>query len=550
MNKRNITIIGLLFSSVSAILGSGWLFAAEQTSALAGPSSLLSWVIGAVLMMIIAFVFAEICTMIPVTGSSTRIPHITHGTLISFVFAWIIWLSYLTLAPTEVQAVLQYLAVFFPSLIDASTSGLTAIGMFWAAALLLAISILNTYSLRWLIKANNFLTVFKIIIPIVIGVVVIAMVFSNIHAQQVATVAPHGVESLKFAPQGMHGVLAAISMGGIAFSFTGFKLAAELAGETKNPKKAIPIAIIGSILICVSIFLLLQVAYLTVMAPVVHNNDWATATLATSGIKTNFGPFAEIARALSIDWLMVIIYAGAIIGPLAAGLVYFGSATRSIYAMSNNGYLPTIFKKLTPTGSPVFCIAVNFVVGICMFAPLPGWSTMATFLTSLVALTYIMGPISAYTFRYRFKDMERPFKLPFGRAWCIVAFYASTLIVFWSGWEIVSKTSFMIAIAIVVLALYRHFRKDKSKAIDWDFAQSIWFWCYLAAVTLVSYLGSYGGGLGYLDLYSAMAILFVICLIANVLAVKLSLSSEKIRQNLNDLSKENPGMRFRTVEHN
>ena len=86
-------MLGLLFMSMSAILGSGWLFASSYANTLAGPSSLVAWCVGGLLVIIIAFVFAEICTMIPVVGASSRIPHYTHGTLTSYAFAWIIWLS-------------------------------------------------------------------------------------------------------------------------------------------------------------------------------------------------------------------------------------------------------------------------------------------------------------------------------------------------------------------------------------------------------------------------------------------------------------------------
>ncbi|MDA0911478.1 MAG: amino acid permease, partial [Proteobacteria bacterium] len=205
MKTRNISIAGLLFSSISAILGSGWLFAASQTASYAGHAAMLSWIIGALLIMIIAFVFAEICTMIPVTGSSTRIPHITHGTLVSFIFAWIIWLSYLTLAPTEVQAIIQYLAVFFPTLINTSSGGLSASGFGFAAFLLLLISILNTYSLHWLIRANNFLTIIKIIVPSIIAIIILVIVY-HLHQSTPVTSA-----NLSFARFASSGVLSAIS---------------------------------------------------------------------------------------------------------------------------------------------------------------------------------------------------------------------------------------------------------------------------------------------------------------------------------------------------
>src|SRR5215471_10027714 len=102
MKKRAISSGALLLASISAILGSGWLFAAYYTSMLAGPAAILSWLIGGVIVILISFTFAELSAMLPITGSSSRIPQYTHGTIVSFVFSWIIWLSYAALTPTEV----------------------------------------------------------------------------------------------------------------------------------------------------------------------------------------------------------------------------------------------------------------------------------------------------------------------------------------------------------------------------------------------------------------------------------------------------------------
>ncbi len=86
MLKRSISPFALLLTSVSAILGSGWLFATYYISELAGPSAIFAWLIGGLSAILIAFVFAELCAMLPITGASIRIPHYTHGTLVSFLF--------------------------------------------------------------------------------------------------------------------------------------------------------------------------------------------------------------------------------------------------------------------------------------------------------------------------------------------------------------------------------------------------------------------------------------------------------------------------------
>ena len=219
MRKRTISKFSLLFTSISSIIGSGWLFTMFFTTQLAGPASLLAWIIGAFFITIIAFVFAELTAMIPITGSSTRIPHFACGSVVSFIFAWMIWLSYAALVPTEVQAVLQYLSFFFPFLTELS-GALTASGFLLAIVLMALLSYINVYSLRWLIRCNNILTLFKVFIPCLIAITLILFFFTPSRIFH-----PDGSS---FMPFGLRGIFQALSSGGILFSFNGFKQACEI----------------------------------------------------------------------------------------------------------------------------------------------------------------------------------------------------------------------------------------------------------------------------------------------------------------------------------
>ena len=513
--KRSISPIALLFSSVSAILGSGWLFSAYFTSQLAGPAALLAWVIGGVTSIVIAFVFAELCTAFPVTGSSTRIPLLSHGTLVSFVFSWVIWLSYMALTPTEVQAVVQYIAFYFPNLTH-DQGALTTNGYVIATLLMLAVSAVNTYSLQWLIRANSALTYLKLIIPIIISLVILGYFHQPAHIVH--------QEAGGFAPFGMHGVFAAITSGGIVFAFTGFKQAAELAGEAKNPAKALPIAIIGSIVICLVVFLLLQTAFLTSMNS--HNlaNGWHNLDLS--------GAMSPLAATLQQDHLTTLLplpYIGALAGPLASGLMYCSSSSRSLFGMSKNGYLPLALQRITTHGNPITAIMVNFVVGMLMFAPLPGWDKMVGFLSSLMSLTYAIAPIALIALRRQMPDIKRPFKLPFTPVWSWLAFYIATLMSYWSGWETVSKISFALAIGLVVFFGYHCFpARGRSFKIDWR--ESTWMWPYFIGLTLLSYIGDFGTGKHLIPFGMDFVIIGVFCALIMMLAVRFRLPDESTKE--------------------
>src|SRR5919206_3853081 len=126
--RRDIGVVGLLFTSVGSIIGPGWLFGALSASKIAGPAALLSWVIGGGAMMLLALVHAELGGMYPVAGGSARFPAYAFGSLAGFAGGWFAFLGAVTTAPIEVEAALQYATNYVSGLM--TTSGGTAVVTF------------------------------------------------------------------------------------------------------------------------------------------------------------------------------------------------------------------------------------------------------------------------------------------------------------------------------------------------------------------------------------------------------------------------------------
>ena len=95
-------------------------------------------------------------------GGSAALPALSHGRLTSFVVSWTAWLSALTMSPIEVQAILQYASLFFPSLMIShqGVTSLSSYGFMWAAALMLCFCVINISSAKGLSRINGFLFVF------------------------------------------------------------------------------------------------------------------------------------------------------------------------------------------------------------------------------------------------------------------------------------------------------------------------------------------------------------------------------------------------------
>jgi amino acid transporter len=522
MKKRTISTPALLFTSVSAIIGSGWLFAAYYAATTTGPAAILSWIFGALAMIVVAFTYAELSAFVPVTGASMRVLRYTHGQFTGFMFAWITWISYVAIMAIEVQAIIQYGSFFFPSWVYPS-GGLTFIGYVFAAILMLLVAIINFYSLRWLLRCNNFLTVLKLIIPVVIAGAILVAQFPVSH---------DSLQQMTFAPQGLKGIFATITTGGIVFAFNGFRQATELAGEAKNPQRSLPIAVIGSVIICLIVYLCLQYSFLAAVATNSHLKDWQSLKL--SGINS---PFAIILTKENLNRFLPLLYLGAVAGPFAAALMYGSSGARALYAMSMNGSIPKWFAHLTPHGLPVRSIFFNFALGMCLFAPFPGWAAMASFLTSLMALTYISAPLCSLALTLHLPDHDRYFKLPYPKVWCFIAFYICNLLFYWTGWDILQKLLIMLIVGFIALVVYRWYSGKREQLLHLNWKASSWMWCFFIGQSIVSYYGSFGGK-GTLPFGWDFLAFAVISLASLWLGIKFTRPVDKMQQDIESLIAE------------
>ncbi len=481
--QRRFSSSQLLLISINGMIGSAWLFAPLYAARLAGSDVIWAWLLGGLATLVIALSFAEISSLLPIAGGSARFAELSHGKITGFVISWITWLSSVTMAPIETQAMLQYAATKFPSLMHqvAGTPELTSIGLAWACLLMLALCILNVVSFKGLIGVNFILFIFKLFI-------IAATVLCLIHARFIATnfTLPNDIASH------WHGIFAAIASGGIAFAFTGFKHCVELAGEAKNPGRSIPLAIIMSVSICLLIYLGLQVAFIGAVLPSELAHGWAQLQF-----KGDLGPFVGIAAALGLSYLVYALFIDAGVSPLGAGLIYVTSTARLVFAMSKNGYLPHFLTRLTKNNMPIGAIGVNFVVGILLFLPLPGWQNMVSFLVAAIVISYAMGPIVLICLRKNLADQTRPFRLPYAYPVCLFAFYCCNLLSYWTGWATLSKLAIAVGLglAILLITLLVQHRKTPSNL---GLRGLAWLIPYLLGLLGISYLGCFGGR-GYLS---------------------------------------------------
>jgi amino acid transporter len=523
--KREIGLIGLMWASVGSIIGSGWLFGAQKGLIAAGPASIISWVVGGLMMMVLALIHAELGGMYPVSGGTARFPHYAFGGAAGASFGWFSWLQAATVAPIEVSAMITYSQhwSFAHGWLNPKTAVLTTSGLVVAVLLMALLTGINFFGIRLLSLTNSVATWWKIAVPLL---VILVLSLSNFHASNFT--AADG-----FSPDGLHGILAAISTSGIIFSYLGFEQADQLAGEAKNPKKDLPMAIIGAMTIGILIYVGLQVAFTLALPSSAIGNTWDQEG---KGLYTLFtGPFAEVATLVSIGWLAWIVYADAVISPAGTGLIYTTGSSRVSYGLSRNGYVPTPFEWVNESGVPWVGLIGAFVTGCICFLPFPSWQSLVGLITSASVLMYAGAPLSLGAFRRRLPDADRPYEVPAAAFMAPFGFIISGLVILWSGWDTDWKLGVAILIGYAILGVSRVFNlNDKSPHLHWRAAS--WLPAYLVGLGLIVYFSNFGP----LDSpvfgdWTGIVITAVFSLVIYYWAMQVALPSEEILEMVNEV---------------
>ncbi|MFF1903947.1 APC family permease [Kitasatospora sp. NPDC058218] len=520
--RREVGLIGLLWASVGSIIGSGWLFGAKNAVMVAGPAALISWGIGAVAIVLLALVHAELGGLFPVAGGTARYPHYAFGGLAGMSFGWFSWLQAATVAPIEVEAMIGYAGHWEFAKSFLNDNGTLTTSGFIVAVLLMGVFVaVNFLGVRVLARTNSVATWLKIFVPL-LAIFVLAL--TNFHGSNFTS---HG-----FAPFGIKGVLAAISSSGIIFALLGFEQAIQISGESRNPKRDIPRAVLGSVAIGTLIYVLLQVVFIGALPVSSFANGWDK--LDFPGIE---GPFAGLATLVGLGWLAWVLYFDAIVSPGGTGLIYTTSTSRISYGLSKNGYAPQKFEQLDSRGVPWFGLILSFVTGVVCFLPFPSWQELVGFITSASVLMYAGAPLAFGALRRRLPARERSYRLPLGGVISPLAFVVASLIIYWAGWHTLSRLGIAIVLGYVLLGSYAAYaiRKGLPNAprLDWRAAQ--WLPVYLVGLGLISWQGGFGEGRGNIPMWWDMGVVAVFALAVYFWAIRVALPAEAIEQNIEDI---------------
>ncbi|MGW3134922.1 APC family permease [Streptomyces sp. NPDC001139] len=518
--RREVGLIGLTFLSLGTIIGSGWFLVGFTAAQAAGPSSLISWVLAGLMIGLIVVLLAELGAAYPTSGGSARYPHLALGPIPGFAVSWIYWLAFMIGAPLEAEVTIYYLNNKVHGLVrvEDGTPVLTGTGFFFAVILIAMFTSVNLLKVRNWTAINSVLVWWKLAIPVLVAATLISTSF---HAHNFTT-AGGG-----FAPFHGRGVIVAMSVG-IVFALTGFDTALQAGGEARRPDRDMARALIAALISATLLYILLEVAFIGSLDPRELANGW-TAPLP----RGTYGPYATIATGLGLGWVAVLIYINAFISPSGTGLITCGASARISYAMSRNGYLPTIFERLNDNKVPVFGIIFSSAFGILLLIPLPGWQQLVMLISSGAGLAYAFFPISFTVLRKTDQQRRRPFRVRGGALISPLGFIAASLIFYWAGWSAGSRVlgSLCVGYALLLVLTLTGSNPRQPEFDGHTWKASWWVGPYLGGMALISYLGQFGG-LGVIPPWWDIGIIAVFALVVFYPAVALALPAERIAKDL------------------
>ncbi len=478
-----LSLSTLIMSGVGTIIGSGWLFSAAHAASTAGPAAIFSWIIGAIMVLIIALNLIEITSIAPIRmGSMGYFLRYTHGNFASFLAEWTILIGFISSIPSEAIASTEYLSDwnydFTHGLFNHQSNNLTLSGLIVSSILCIIYFIINYYSLKILAKSIKYITFFKLITPII---AIISFLLVGFHASNFSIVGDHS-----FAPYGISGILTAVTTSGIIYAFNGFQAPISFAAESENPKRNIPIALITSVLIAAIIYICLQIAYLGAMpSKLLLINGWKNLNFSS--------PFASLALALNLNLIALLLYIDAFISPSGTGIIYTSLSSRVLCSMNDN--MPKFITKLDPvTNLPKIALCLVLLLSFVALWLLPSWNKLAGVISIGYVLCYATVPVSSASFRKLTpqKINNNMIRICGMQFFAPISFILATFMLYWSSWPLNGQIIFIVLLGLPIYGYYAIKRKENFLK---QLMKAAWIISYLLFVALFGYLGSeqFGG---------------------------------------------------------
>jgi APA family basic amino acid/polyamine antiporter len=472
--KRTLGVWSLIALGIGAIIGAGlFVRTAAAAGEHAGPAVTISFIIAAIGCAFAGLCYAEFASIIPIAGSAYTYAYATMGELVAWIIGWALILEYALGAATVAISWSEYLNNLLYTLFHykipyewchspmqhfLDSAGVMHQGIINIPALfiLLMLTLLLIKGMQESAVVNGIIVFLKV--SIVVVFILIGWQFinpANHHPYVIPADAPPAMQAngqpysyLPFLNHGWGGVLRGAAV--VFFAFIGFDAVSTAAQEAKNPKKDMPLGILGSLAICTVLYILFSYV-LTGVAPY------------TDFVKE--GKEASVAYAIQAympghEWLGTLVTIAILLGFSSVILVMLMGQSRVFYTMSTDGLLPKVFSDLHPKFRTPYKSNLILFVFVGLFAGfLP--ESVAGDLTSIgTLLAFVLVCLGIIILRRRDPGLHRPFKTPLVPLVPILGMIVCAAMIF-SLWGTTLLSAFVWM--IIGLAIYFGYSKNNSK---------------------------------------------------------------------------------------
>ncbi len=456
--KRQLGGFQLTMLGVGAIIGTGIFVLTSVAANKAGPGMMYSFVIAAVVCALTALVYAEIASMIPVAGSAYTYSYAVMGELIAWTVGWALILEYAVAASAVavgwsgyINGVMAHHGLGLPpELMVGSFSTITLADGTQTTGSFNLMAFLVSLLVTWLL---------------VIGTSKSAKVTAALVLVKIAALTAFVIYALpetkpeNFAPMlplGWNGVSTAAAS--IFFAYVGFDAVSTAAEETINPKRNIPIGLIGSLAICTVFYLL--VAYAAVGS--VGAQPGGPLSLSNE-------PLAFVLRELNHPAIGDAVAAAASIALPSVVLMMIYGQTRILFNMSRDGLMPQMFSKVHPKYHTPYVITWITGIVVALFASQLNVDVLADISNAGTLYAFLAVAIGVMILRVTQPDRERSFKTPLiwvigplAAIGCMYLFYSLGGHVPLPGIGNVSTKMFFVIWAVIGLVVYFAYARSRS----------------------------------------------------------------------------------------
>ncbi|MFD6857608.1 amino acid permease [Rhodococcus sp. NPDC060090] len=412
--RKELTAKDLTVFGVAVVVGAGiFTLTARTAGNVAGPSISLAFVLAAIACGLAALCYAEFASAVPVAGSAYTFSYATFGEFVAWIIGWDLILEFALASAVVAKGWSLYLGGMFGG---SAAIDLGPLSVDWGALLIVgAITIVLAIGTKVSSRVSAVVTAIKVAVVLLVIVVGIFYIDKSNYspyippAEESQDVA-HGVHQSLFSAltgadgssYGWYGLLAASSL--VFFAFIGFDVVATTAEETKNPQKALPRGILGSL----AIVTVLYVGVTLVLTGMVKYTDLRTGSpLVGDGSAT----LATAFEAHGIGWAQMVINIGGLAGLTTVVMVMMLGQTRVLFAMSRDGL---VTRKLATTNRKGVPVRITLIVGgvVAVLAAVFPMGVLEEMVNIGTLFAFVLVCIGVMVLRRTRPDLPRGFRVP------------------------------------------------------------------------------------------------------------------------------------------